>query len=194
MSNIVGIPGLRAVKPLSKVAKNISAAIVARGYTNIREFENICGFKKQSLYRLLTGYTQTLQADTLEIIADKLHIPANVLLNGEDKDIQLLYLFRQVRDPEWYRIRSDEMTPTFLINDFAMIDRAVTKFGIAGIYAIGSEDNFVLRRLSMNPLRNTIIVSVDNKNYNYTEEVEAQTINIVGLVAGRYSSFVDYPL
>lgn len=194
MNNIVGIPGLKIVRPLSKVAKNISAAIVARGYTNITEFENICGFKKQSLYRLLTGYTQTLQASTLEIIADKLHVPANVLLNGDDKDIQLLYLFRQLSKPEWYRIRSDEMAPTFLMNDFAMIDRAVTKFDAAGIYAIGSEDNFVLRRLSMNPLRNTIIVSVDNKNYNYTEEVEPQEINIIGLVAGRYSSFVDYPL
>lgn len=194
MNNITNVFAVKTVKPQSQLAKNISAAISARGYTSILDFEKACGFSNQKIYRLLAGYTQTLHSDALDVVAKKLRIPTHVLLNGYDKDIELLHIFRQLDNPEWYRIRSDEMVPTFLINDFAMIDRSINKFSSAGIYAIGSDDNFVLRRLSMNPLRNTIIVSVDNKNYNYTEEVDLQEVNIVGLVAGRYSSFVDYSL
>lgn len=194
MNNITNVFAIKTVKPQSQLAKNISAAIAARGYASILDFEKACGFSNQKIYRLLAGYTQTLHSDALDIVAKKLRIPTHVLLNGYDKDIKLLHIFRQLDNPEWHRIRSDEMAPTFLINDFAMIDRSVNKFDSAGIYAIGSDDNFVLRRLSMNPLRNTIIVSVDNKNYNYTEEVELKEVNIVGLVAGRYSSFVDYSL
>lgn len=194
MNNVVNLLALKIVKPQSQLAKNISAAITARGYTSVLDFERACGIKHQRLYRLLTGYTQTLHADILNTIADKLQVPASVLLNGTEQSIELLHIFRQTHKPGWYRIRNDEMAPTFQVNDFAMIDYAVTKFDNSGIYAIGSEDNFALRRLSMNPLRNTVIVSVDNKNYNYTEEVELQTINIIGFVMGRYSSFADFPL
>lgn len=191
MNDVVNIPNLKIVKPLSQLAKNIAKAIVARGFESVSEFEKACGFKHQNIYRLLTGYSQSLHSDALKIVAEKLDIPANVLLNGDERSIELLQVFRQIHKPGWYKIQSDEMKPTLQLGDLAMIDFSVKKFETAGIYALGMAEDFILRRLSMNPLRRTVIVSTDNKNYDYTEEVDAATLQIVGRVVGKYSPFTD---
>lgn len=191
MNDVVNVPNLKVVKPLSQLAKNIAKAIVARGFENVSEFEKACGFKHQNIYRLLTGYSQSLHSDALKIVAEKLDIPANVLLNGDERSIELLQVFRQTRKPGWYKIQSDEMKPTLQLGDLAMIDFSVNNFETAGIYALGVKDEFILRRLSMNPLRRTVIVSTDNKNYDHTEEVEPEALHIVGRVVGKYSPFIE---
>ena len=56
----------------------------------------------------------------------------------------------------------------------------------SGVYLLGNPSMSAFRRVSFNPLNGLLRVDVDNKSYNYTEEVSADNLTIEGRVLGKF--------
>lgn len=174
-------------KSICPLAKRIQALIRAANFEYINEFERVSGVRPDSVRRLLGGYTKSLPASELSKVAATLKMSVEELLSDSDGESVLLSnIVPDAKDPRWLKVRSDEMAPTLPLNSFVVVDMGAKEFIAAGVYLIGTPSASAFRRVSFDPITGLYHIDVDNKNYNYAQDIEAVNLKIEGRVIGIF--------
>ena len=79
-------------------------------------------------------------------------------------------------------VRGDSMFPTLVDGDTVLVDRTQKAIKRDGIYVIRHDDYVLIKRLQIDPVRNKVTVSCDNRDYPPLPPVDAKDIDVVGRV------------
>ncbi len=177
-------------KKISPLGNKLKALIRAANYERIVDFERESGVRHDSIRRLLGGYTKTLPMHDLVKVADKLKMSINELYAAGDGDVVTISnLVPGAKDPCWHQVRTDEMSPTFESGDLVLVDAGIKTANESGVYLVGTPTLSSLRRILVNTVDNSAQVRVDNKTYDFSEELSLNNLPIEGRVIGIFKRF-----
>jgi phage repressor protein C with HTH and peptisase S24 domain len=177
----------KKTKTVSPLGKKIQALIRAANFDYIKEFERVAGVRPDSIRRLIGGYTKSLPAPELSKVAATLKMSVEEILSDSDgENILLSNIVPEAKDPRWHKIRSDEMAPTLPLGSYVVVDTGAKEYVAAGVYLIGTPSASAFRRVSFDPIAGIYHIDVDNKNYNYAQDIKAEDLKIEGRVLGIF--------
>lgn len=178
-------------KELSPIAIKMGILMEKRGFTSNRDLERAAGVPEGIVRKIRGGFVQKPNAINMSKIAKALGVSIDEFtgLSVDQLDISSpVNVAAKAIRPQWFQIGDDEMWPTFKSGDFIMIDFGVNEIAGSGVYAVQTEDSFVIRRLSVNPFNEMVVMSRDNEKYSLEGEFKKQHIQISGKVIGHYTS------
>lgn len=174
-------------KNVCPLGKKLASLIRAANYDYIIDFERASGVRPDSIRRLIGGYTKSLPAEDLVKVASTLKMTVPELFyTGDGESISTSNLVPGSKNPCWFQIRSDEMAPTYLSGELVLVDTGIKSAIESGVYLVGNPSASAFRRISFNPINGMLHIDVDNKSYNYGEDISVDDLKIEGKVIGLF--------
>ena len=84
--------------------------------------------------------------------------------------------------PVFISAPDEAMAPTIHLGDLLLVDRALTRPRRDGIYVLSRPGQIMIRRLRLNPVRDTVTVLADASGYAAIEDVPISDLHLFGLV------------
>lgn len=175
-------------RDVSPLGRKLHQLIRAANYDYIKDFEKESGVRPDSIRRVIGGYTKSLPFSDLQKVATTLKISVQELMTGsaDGEAIATCNLVPGAKEPCWYQVHSDEMSPTLKSGDNVLVDTGIRTVVEAGIYLLGTPSSTAFRRISHNPVTGKLRVEADNKTYSYVEEVDPEKLSVRGRVIGIF--------
>lgn len=86
------------------------------------------------------------------------------------------------REPLCLRVTEDAMAPSITPGDLLLLDRAQTRLGEDGLYVLLRREQLIVRRLQIDPVRETVSVLADNPRYAPLHDIAPDELRIFGRV------------
>lgn len=174
-------------KEPSALGKRLAVLLQLSNFETIKEFEEKAGVRPDAIRRLIGGYKRNLSYAELQKVAAALKTtPQELCAAGDGESITTGNLVPDAKEPCWFQVRSDEMLPTLRPGSFVLVDTGIKEISESGIYLLGTPSSSVFRRISFNPMSPVLHVDVDNKSYNYAEDIYAEKIKVEGRIIGVF--------
>lgn len=188
-----------AVAELFKISQTTAAIwLKGDGVPELHRLPDIARLLGTTLEQLVYGSDFV---DTHSIV-DERYVPIS-LIDSEDHDItgghvlytlpETLRFLRLPNDVQMLLIDNDDMIPTLNKGDVVLYDPRVQKVQTNGLFVLGVDGRYIVRRIQRSSIKRTIRLSCDNKTLedeNIAEEdlndhEKSTGISVCGYVVGQ---------